>query len=249
MDTLVEVELKDALAAHGCALCRIGEHTANRYLRFILHESVNDLAVRNRLLAAWGFCRRHAWHFLRLESVTMRGDGLGTGIIAEGLVEAVQEVLAAELLRRPAPLGLAKRDRRRRLQKVREALQPKTECPACFQQKEHEAYAVSVLMKILDDAAWQERLSSSDGLCFPHFRLALAEAEAAGRVDWLVADHGRRLQALLADLKEYIRKHDYRFVGEPPGRERDAFARAIAYLAGGWFELPGAAPAEAGQGK
>ena len=60
MDVLVEVELKDALALPGCALCRIGEDAARRYLRFLLHESVNDVAVRARLIAAWGFCRRHA---------------------------------------------------------------------------------------------------------------------------------------------------------------------------------------------
>jgi hypothetical protein len=57
-------------------------------------------------------------------------------------------------------------------------------------------------------------------------------------LDQVLADHRRRLTAGLADLKEYIRKHDYRFAAEPVGREGDGFRRATALLAGTWFELP-----------
>jgi hypothetical protein len=37
---------------------------------------------------------------------------------------------------------------------------------------------------------------------------------------------------LEAELAEYVRKHDYRFRGEPFGDERDAPARALARFVG-----------------
>ncbi len=242
MDALVEIELKDALTSPGCALCRIGERSAHRYLRAILHESVNDLAFRTRLQAAWGFCRRHAWYFLRLESATMR-DGLSTAILAEGLIEAAQEVLAAERVRAPGPRQ-PRRDTRR-LRALWDRLQPKSPCPVCAIQDEHERYALFVLLKMLAEPAWRERLDSSDGLCLPHFRLALSDESAGAHLERLVADQRRRLSALLDDLREYIRKGDYRFVSERPGPERGAFERGTAHVAGAWCELPGSARADA----
>ncbi len=240
MDALVEVELKDALTSPGCALCRIGEGSALRYLRSVLHESVNDLAFRTRFHAAWGFCRRHAWYFLRLESATMR-DGLSTAILAEGLIEAAQEVLAAERVRAPRP---QRRDKRR-LRALWDRLQPKSPCPACAIQDEHERYALFVLLKTLAEPPWRERLASSDGLCLPHFRLALSDESAGAHLERLVADQRRRLSTLLDDLQEYIRKRDYRFASEPPGPERDAFERGTAHVVGTWCELPGSGRADA----
>lgn len=236
-DLLVEAEMKKALDEPGCALCRVGEEAARRYLRFVLHEDVYDLGVRRRLIAAWGFCRRHAWHFLRLESATMR-DGLGNAVLAEGLLEAVQQVITAEAIDAPSQLGFLRRDGAHRLRALRDVLRPTTECPACAQQRQHEAYVASMLVGLLAEPEWRARVARSDGLCLPHLRMALDEAHAEGSPEWLLADHRRRLDALLGDLREYIRKHDYRFRSEPPGPERDAHVRATASLAGTWFELP-----------
>lgn len=237
-DMLIEAELKDALTAPGCALCRIGEQASARYLRFVLHESVNDLTVRNRLLAAWGFCGRHAWYLLRLEEATI-GDLLGTAILGEGLIEAVQQVIAED---RPDPRSRgqsATRARRRSLERLRLALEPKAECPACFRKREHETYALSILINALDDSGWRERVASSAGLCLNHLRAALQAGEDSDVIQWLLAEQGRRLNVLFKDLQEYIRKHDYRFADEAPGPERTAPARAIAHLSGTWFGLPG----------
>lgn len=238
MDAITEIELKRALTLPGCALCRIGEESARRYLGHILHESVNDPTVRRRLLDAWGFCRRHAWYFLGLEAATMH-DGLSTTILAEGLVEALQMALdsaAADVV--PAQRS-TRREARRRREQTRKALSATGECPACAQQHWHERYATSVLLKVLGETGWLEHLIGSDGFCLSHLRVVLDDADAPEEaLDQVLADHRQRLAALLADLKEYIRKHDYRFAGEPLGRESDGFRRATALLAGTWFDLP-----------
>jgi hypothetical protein len=238
MDAITEIELSEALELSGCALCRIGEASNKRYLGHVLHESVNDLTVRRRLLDAWGFCRRHAWYFVRLETATMR-DGLGTTILAEGLIEALQLALDSTAAEAARSRRGTRREARRWRGQTKKALSATGECPACAEQQSHERYAASVLMKVLDEAGWRERLAGSDGLCLPHLRVMLEDADAPDEaLDQVLADHRRRLTAVLADLKEYIRKHDYRFTAEPPGREADGFRRATALLAGPWFELP-----------
>ena len=235
MDLLAENELKRALAAPGCSLCRVGEEAVQRYLRFVLYESVNDAAFRGRLATAWGFCRRHAWHFLRLEWATMR-DGLSTANITEGLLKTAEEVLDAYLS--AAPDGLSRKRVVRAVEKLLHALTPAGECPACALQARHEAYALMVLLRVLEEEAWRERFERSDGLCLFHLRRPLTGGEAPEQVRWLIEVHRRRFHGLLADLEEYMRKHDYRFSREPYGQERDAFVRATAALAGSWFDLP-----------
>jgi hypothetical protein len=239
MDALVEIELKEAFPRSGCALCRIGEDAVRRYLRFFLHEQVNDAASRLRLIAARGFCRRHAWHFVRFEARTL-DDALSTAVVSEGLIESFRSLLAAA----PAAAGARRmrRQNQRRLQGLTEALTPTAECPACDEQRRAEDYAGSVLLAILEDPAWRERVMQSDGVCLRHLGAVIAGAEvkAIDTVDWLVADYVRRFHALLGELTEYMRKHDYRFSDEPYGSEADAPVRAMALLAGSWFDLPAA---------
>ncbi len=242
-DLLVEAELKRALAAPGCAVCRMGEEAVRRYLRFVLHESVNDPATRDRLAAAWGFCRRHAWHFLRLESETMR-DGLGTANIVEALLRTAEELLGAHALVGSGKLR-KKRAARAGLEELLRGLTPTGGCPACDLQGGHEAYSLAVALACLEADAWRERFARSDGFCLSHLRDALSKSEASDRIRWVLEDHRHRLRRLLADLEEYIRKHDYRFSHEEYGQERDAFVRATAALAGSWFDLPGRPAPEA----
>lgn len=245
MDLLVEAELKHALAAAGCPLCRTGEEAVQRYLRFILHESVNDPATRSRLARAWGFCRRHAWHFLGLEWTTKR-DGLSTANLSEAFIQSVEEILDA-YLRDPTPEAGGKRKVRAKAEKVVRALTPSGQCPACELQARHEAYALTVLLRALEQPAWRERFSRSDGFCLVHLRSALNREDACPHARWIVEDHRRRFRDLLRDLEEYMRKHDYRFSHEPYGRERDVTFRATEALAGTWFDLPRRPPAGDGR--
>jgi hypothetical protein len=75
--------------------------------------------------------------------------------------------------------------------------------------------------------------------CLPHFRtlLDLAQDDAARQV-WM-AQQEERLNALLVELKEYLRKHDYRYRDEPWGEELSSPVRAVAAFSG-WPEcVPG----------
>jgi len=236
MDLLVEAELTRAAGQPGCLLCRVVEEAALRYLRSGLHEGVNDAGTRARLDRSWGFCRRHAWHFLGLEWESMH-DSLGTATLSEGLVEAAEEILDAFLDVGPSP-SQRRRAARAPLEGLARALAPTELCPACQVQAEHERYAATVLVRTLENPGWQQRFVESDGLCLVHFRGAVLGEETPERLRWLIEDHRRRLHALRLDLEEYGRKHDYRFNHERYGREADVAVRATAALAGSWVDLP-----------
>jgi hypothetical protein len=183
-----------------------------------------------------GFCRRHAWYFLGLEWASMH-DSLSMAALGEGLVEAAEEVLDAFLdAARPRPQR--KRAARAPLEELARALAPAEPCPACQVQADHEGYAATVLVRILEDPGWRQRFLESDGLCLPHFRRAVGVEETPERLRWLIEDQRRRLHELRLDLEEYGRKHDYRFRHEESGPEADAAVRATGALAGSWFDLP-----------
>jgi nucleotide-binding universal stress UspA family protein len=73
-------DLSDALARPGCAVCRLVANAVDRYLRGLLHESVNNPGVRERLRASSGFCREHSWQLQR------RGDPLSIAILWRDLL-------------------------------------------------------------------------------------------------------------------------------------------------------------------
>ena len=71
----------------------------------------------------------------------------------------------------------------------------------------------------------------SSRLCIPHLRLALScsEPSKARALARLVA---ASLEELASELREYLRKHDYRFHGEPRGRESSSPQRAVELVVG-----------------
>ncbi len=68
-------------------------------------------------------------------------------------------------------------------------------------------------------------------LCLPHFLHTIEGARADTAVE-LARRAVSALQQLHTDLSEYIRKEDYRFQGEPKGKEQFAPVRALATIAG-----------------
>ncbi len=108
---------------------------------------------------------------------------------------------------------------------------PEKRCPICIHRDEHEAAVLRTLLNGLGDEAFQRDYQSSPGLCFPHLRSALAGA--SGETFDLLRAHALAGQTRLrVQLKEIIRKHDYRFRDEPTGEERGATDRAVNHVAG-----------------
>ena len=213
-------EVRDALQAEGCAVCRLTLGAVDRYIATLAYEGVSDRGFRDRLRAAGGFCASHAYRWLR-DSHSV----LGTALIYRDLLTTARRELADE---RPRGNLLS---RWRQPSREDTTAATGTNCPVCQTERAAEARFLSALRAILSDADGVEALERSDGLCLPHTRAMLARGgSAAARVQ---AHTLAALERQLAVLDEVIRKEDYRFRHEPRSEaERAAPAVAVATAVG-----------------
>jgi len=199
--TAIYDDLLEACQQEGCPLCRL-EHAADlRYLERLFYAQVNDYTTRQQLRASLGFCVPHA----ELALSEVKGQALGLAIIYDDLLRLVVE----------------------QIDKNNTLLTAEKKCPACENRDENNTRVLSDLSKHILSEAMQTSLRNSAGLCLGHLRQALAAMrEPAKRAALLKLQREIMLQ-LRVELAEYIRKNDYRFMGEPPGAERDAWIRAV----------------------
>jgi hypothetical protein len=214
-DTLF-YEILDALKAGGGPICRLGNRAATRYIDTLNYEGVNDPVLRESLRKARGLCNRHAWEWTH-----MRGSPLGVAIVYQNLVRDLAEVLASG-----APLAEQGRGRR-----ARGPLAPAAGCPACKAADDAGVRYTMTLLKYLARPEIDEVYVNSGGLCLLHLRAAVNMAEV-GQIAKLANSQAAVYRGLDEQLGEFIRKHDYRFAGEPMEAEKDAWTRAVAAIAG-----------------
>ena len=211
----------------GCPVCRMVVQRVSQTLESIQDELVLDPAYRELVDAAWGFCNVHAQQWLE------DAQPLSTAII----YEAVLARISRELERvSPGRAGLGGQLRSRlpggRGGRDCAVLVEARVCPLCLAREEQERQIVVHLLEELRSEAFRERYLASDGLCAAHVNLALCsepEAEA------LEAVRTRMLQtheALRGQLREVIRKHDYRYRDEVAGPEWSAVEQAVRHVAG-----------------
>jgi hypothetical protein len=216
---IVFLKLQDALDGSGCPICRIGAQITERFLWGYLYERVNDAASRRELIAARGFCHRHAWALRRFH------DTLGIAILYRHLLEE----LAGDIRRSAA--GTA-RTPRAAADRLRAALAPAGGCPACLHVRDLERSALQALVTRLELPEVRARLSGPASLCMPHFLAAAAMADRAGQTR-LVEAQLVVITMVHDDLDELVRKHDYRFREEGiTVNEAASWTRAIELLVG-----------------
>jgi hypothetical protein len=232
--TISFYDLRDGLAQPGCVVCRLKARSTEHYLDSLLWESVNDPGVRHDVRKARGFCQEHAWQLVRPSA------SLGVAIIHRDVLHSVLADLEGARYRASPLLSL---------QRAHEALDadqpsaataelvsrlgPQAPCPACEQAEEMETIYLDTLIKALvGQQGFLAAYESSDGLCLPHLRQALARLRDEATFEALVNAQRAIWQRLEADLSEFIRKSDYRFRGEPWGTESDAWLRGVAAISG-----------------
>jgi hypothetical protein len=211
-------ELRDALLAGGCPMCRLGERSATHYIESVLYEGMTDPPLRQRLRTAQGLCRRHAWQMTR-----MRASVLGTAIVYRDVVNDLIVALEAQA---EEPGGFLRG--RRVARGLPEAQMP---CPACAIADEEAVRVGDVLRSHVSDLEIAAVYAKAGGLCLPHLRLLLARSTAQQTVT-LRTWHLAVCRELRGQLDELIRKHDYRFQTESMGDEADASLRAVARIVG-----------------
>jgi hypothetical protein len=199
-----------------CALCELEARGTRRHLDNLLYENVNDVGVRGDLARSRGYCRRHAHMLLEF------ADGLGTAILYQDQVKMFLDFLSGQT-------GLPARLYRRHLP---ESWNHDALCPACAIQAKGRRGHIATLLEWLGDPQMQKALDGSPGLCVPHLLLVMRQVRSAAERDRLLKVHVSKFGALAQELAEFIRKQDYRFRGEPSGREKDSWQRAVNMMVG-----------------
>ena len=196
--------LLDAVKDKGCPICFLVKKSIHKMMDDFLYEQVNDPKVRLKIKAAFGFCGRHAWQLQKF------GDGLGLCIIYDDLLTTLQ-------------------------QSVKEhGSFPKQEkiCPFCNDSQEIEQRYVCTFIEYFDDVEFNSYFKQSFGLCLNHLISVLNSCRNKKIIENLKEMEFQKRESLIAELKEFHRKHDYRFAKEGYGPEGDSWIRAIEKLAG-----------------
>jgi len=126
-------------------------------------------------------------------------------------------------------------------------LTPSGSCPACEAAAKYERASLLALRDLLrpdtGDVDLREQFAAGTGLCLSHFVAAASVIENGESLRILTDVQARAWEALSRDLKEYLRKHDYRFSREPKTpAEESSWIRAVATISGAPVEVAGDAP-------
>jgi hypothetical protein len=111
--------------------------------------------------------------------------------------------------------------------------QHKAACPACGRiEKFFEQDFIETLLTSLSDPEFADSFQLSFGLCLPHIYQAAGMGRDHPNLPILIDVQLQKLGTLRGELKEYIRKLDYRFMAEPRGEEKTAWRRVIELFVG-----------------
>jgi hypothetical protein len=163
--------------------------------------------VYERVRDAGGFCEGHT-RILRRLGVERLGDRRSLARLYGWLLDDLVS-------------GLAHRD----------------SCPACEAAAEYERASLAALRDLLHpvtgDPDLRKRFEEGEGLCLSHFVAATSVMEDRESLRILADVQARSWDTLSRDLKEYLRKHDYRFSHEPKTpAEETSWIRAVGTISG-----------------
>ena len=218
------LRLDDALALPGCPVCRMVVQRVAQTAESIQDELVLDPAYREQLDEAWGFCNVHAQQWLDA------AQPLSTAIIYEAVLGRISRDLERVASGRSSRGGQLRT--RLRGGKACSVLVESRVCPLCLTRDEQERQIVAHLVEELRSEPFRQRYLASDGLCVTHLNLALCTGPDPGAIDALRDRLLQTHEALRGQLREVIRKHDYRYRNEAAGPEWDAVEQAVRHVAG-----------------
>jgi hypothetical protein len=227
---LIYAELIEALQQRGCALCGLAQSKSARYIDTLLTEAIMDVEQRDAWRAVKGLCHWHAWM-----AAASPQSSSSLAILYDDLLHH-EATLLAQLTAAPSAARWHRlRMGSRMAQHVRRWLhawrQPRT-CPACHLWQDHERLCLTVLLDAWPDQELSATFARSDGLCLPHTARLIAHGATHPHLSAILAAQQVHWQTLQGDLREFLRKQDYRYAHESFGREADAWQRVIALFVG-----------------
>ena len=186
---LTSARWQAALNSPGCPVCRLAQEAGRDFLIHVLRQGKAHADVYERVRDAGGFCEDHT-RVLRRLGVERLGDRRS--------LASLYGLLLGDLASDLAPRG---------------------PCPACEVAMEYERVGLTALRDLVHPVTGnpdlRERFEEGEGLCLSHFVAVALLVEDRESFGILTDVQARSWEVLSRDLKEYLRKHDYRFSREP----------------------------------
>jgi hypothetical protein len=219
---------RDLPEPDGCPVCLRRAEDLARFCSALVGEGWRRRETLQGIRDALGFCAMHTRTLAAVAPPEV------VGAISAEAADAVADRLRA-CLRIPAGSSaepVTRPLRRRALAKAREALAGRDRCPACERIAAAEQSLVSELVDALKTEGRARRFRDGPGLCMRHFVEVALLCESPELLRILLQRQRQGLLSLLRDLREFLRKVDYRYRDEPKGPEQDAWLRALERFSG-----------------
>lgn len=223
-------DLLEALPQPDCFVCRLVDAAVRQYIDIFIYENITNLARREEIRLARGFCSAHMAMFMggygRLLSLAMLEQDVTNDVLRQ-IDRAMTNPLTGGM-----HLGtwLHSADK-----SIREAILPGRPCPLCDYEKSQERVMLGTLLQFIDDPAMAEAFEHASILCLPHYYTALGMHGIPGlthRLEKLIAKEQQGLKQLKLDIDEYIRKRNTLYRDEEKAQEADAPTRAARVISG-----------------
>ena len=231
--------LRAACEREGCPVCSVVLEYLERSIDNWEYEGFSDVQHRHELIHSRGFCPLHTWQ------LAQRSNAFRLGLIYTEILTDVEQKLDQDYRRLAATDDTAskresvlKRWRRRWFHPKNEAPTNVNarfdQCPFCRTRSNVEQRLVSTLVQQLRAEEMRLLLSQSTGLCLLHLAQARHQAEVE---EPTVLRHVLDCQLtctrrVLEEVRELVRKHDYRYSDEPRGNEMTSWRRGAELCAG-----------------
>jgi len=161
-----------------------------------------------------------------IEDISWRTGGFGLAILCEDLTRLANSGLdGLDSARSNSRTTLLKWPREIR------AFLPGHDCMFCQDNCEKEHFLTEVLEELVEEEEFQKPLAEQ-GLCIRHGQLAVETWKHSRQGNQLSLRLQSQISELAADLREFIRKRDYKYRNETPGREWDSVLRAMRGFVG-----------------
>lgn len=231
--------LRAACGREGCPICTVVLEYLDRTIDTWEYEGFSDVAHRYELINSRGFCPLHTWQ------LAQRSNGFRLGLIYNEILTDVEQQLENDyrklgatedaVMKRESGLKRWQRTWLHRGDEASKKLNPRFDhCPFCRTRSNIEQRVISTLVQQLRFEEMRQLLSQSTGLCLVHLEQARHQAE---RAEPTVAGHIlacqlKCIRRVQEELRELVRKHDYRFSDEPRGEEMTSWRRGAELCAG-----------------
>ena len=198
-----------------CPLCDLDNASVRKYISDMLYESVNDRTLRKRLEKQKGFCSFHG------ELILEHGDALGIAILHTDQIQLLLDYLnsAGSIFSKIKNIDHS-------------GWTDHSGCIICEVRREAEKRHIDNFIELMDDDTMKNYLEKFPGFCAKHLFKVLEKLDKPEHVKYLLKLHVERYESLLADLKEFCRKNDYRFRTEPAGKEADSWQKTVYVVSG-----------------